>query len=91
MLEHLWVRPHDIGQGLGREFIEQARQQAGLLQAQAIEIESKPIAEAFYLHVGARRVSEKRTILDGHERVLPSLCSMYSKAHTLAAHCGVAG
>lgn len=43
------------------------------LQARIIKIESDPNAEKFYLHMGARRVGEKRAILDGQERVLPLL------------------
>lgn len=73
VLDHLWLRPQYIGLGLGRELIEHARQQAAALQARIIEIESEPNAENFYLHMGARRVGEKRAILEGQERVLPLL------------------
>ena len=72
-LEHLWVLPNAIGQGVGRALFSHAVQQAKTLGVEAIEIESDPNAEKFYLQMGARRVSSKITELEGQPRALPVL------------------
>jgi len=72
-LEHLWVLPKAMGQGVGRALFSHAVQRAKALGAEAIEVESDPNAEKFYEQMGARRVSSKITELEGQPRALPVL------------------
>jgi GNAT superfamily N-acetyltransferase len=72
-LEHLWVRPEWIGEGLGRRLFEHAAATARSAGAAALEIEADPHAEPFYLHMGALRVGEARADVAGQPRVLPRL------------------
>jgi GNAT superfamily N-acetyltransferase len=70
-LEHLWVIPGAMRQGVGRALFHHAVQRAKALRVEAIEIESDPNAEKFYEKMGARRVSVNVTELEGHSRSLP--------------------
>jgi ribosomal protein S18 acetylase RimI-like enzyme len=72
-LEHLWVLPGAMGQGIGRALFTHAVQRAKALGLEAIEIESDPNAEKFYEQMGARRFSVNITELDGQSRALPLL------------------
>jgi len=72
-LEHLWVLPIAMRQGIGRALFNHAVQQAKVLGVEAIEIESDPNAEKFYETMGARRVSVNVTKLDGQARSLSVL------------------
>lgn len=73
MLEHLWVNPSAMSQGIGRSLFEHAVRQAKALGITAIEIESDPNAEKFYKRMGARRIGENVTEFEGQRRVLPTL------------------
>jgi GNAT superfamily N-acetyltransferase len=57
-LEHFWVRPGEIGTGVGRILFEDAIVAARTAGATGVEIASDPNAEAFYLRMGARRIGE---------------------------------
>ncbi len=72
-LEHLWVVPERIGQGIGRKLLLHAMAQARSLGALALDIEADPHAEGFYLHMGAHRRGERTYTLDGQARSLPLL------------------
>src|SRR5258708_2775424 len=54
-LQHLWVSPEMMGQGIGRSLFRHAVERAGELGFQKLEIESDPNAEGFYLRMGAKR------------------------------------
>src|SRR4051794_7929167 len=54
-LEHLYLAPDRIGQGLGRELFRRAMAEAADLGASRVRIEADPNAESFYLRMGARR------------------------------------
>jgi len=72
-LEHLWVLPEFMGQGVGRGlFVEISRlgRSAGW---STLQIVSDPNAEGFYLRLGAKRTGEEISDLDGHRRALPLL------------------
>ncbi|MEA2562267.1 MAG: hypothetical protein QOH06_3771 [Acidobacteriota bacterium] len=73
MLEHFWIRPAAMGKGLGRQLFEHARAQAASAGASVLEIDSDPNAEEFYLKMGAVRVGEVRSQIDGQPRVRPLL------------------
>jgi GNAT superfamily N-acetyltransferase len=72
-LEHLWVLPSAMRQGIGRTLFHHAVQRAKALAVKAIEIESDPNAEKFYEKMGARHVSANVTELEGQSRSVPVL------------------
>lgn len=73
-LKHFWVRPESMGRGFGRALFRHAAERLGqLAPGAALEIESDPNAEAFYLHMGCERVGEVRTDWQGLTRILPLL------------------
>jgi GNAT superfamily N-acetyltransferase len=72
-LEHLWVLPERIGQGIGRNLFTHAVERATLRGARRLTIEADPNAEPFYLHLGAVRIGATTSEIDGHRRELPLL------------------
>jgi GNAT superfamily N-acetyltransferase len=72
-LEHLWVLPERIGTGLGKKLFDHAVATARRANASFIEIESDPNAEGFYSRMGARRIGEISSELEGQPRLLPLL------------------
>jgi predicted GNAT family acetyltransferase len=73
ILDHLWIDPKNIGAGAGRKLFDHAVEKAAEMHASMIEVESDPNAEGFYKHMGARRIGETSTELEGQPRVLPLL------------------
>ncbi|HEU0013094.1 MAG TPA: GNAT family N-acetyltransferase [Longimicrobium sp.] len=72
-LEHMWVHPTAIGQGIGGALLAHARATAASLGADTLVIDSDPNAEAFYTRMGATRIGEVPAPVDGIPRVLPRL------------------
>lgn len=72
-LDHLWVAPSHIGSGVGKELFLHAMELASRQNLASVEIFSDPNAEGFYKKMGAYRVGESVTELDGGARVLPHL------------------
>jgi GNAT superfamily N-acetyltransferase len=72
-LDHLWIVPSAMGRGIGRALFEHAVEQARGLGSHALKIESDPNAEGFYKRMGARRVGEAVTEIEGQRRQLPLL------------------
>lgn len=72
-LEHLWVSPKQIGTGLGKALFSHAAGVAAATGAPAMQIESDPNAEGFYKRMGAERVGEVVSEIEGEKRVLPLL------------------
>ena len=70
-LEHLWISPEHMGQGIGRLLVDHARQHALELGAASMMIESDPNSEAFYARLGARRVGDVPADVLGVSRSLP--------------------
>ncbi|MDB6041167.1 MAG: hypothetical protein JWM99_5008 [Verrucomicrobiales bacterium] len=73
LLEHLWVRPNQIGRGLGRLLFVHAVEQARTRGAKFIEIESDPNAEGFYRRLGAQRVGTVNATVVDFPREVPVL------------------
>ena len=73
VLEHLWVQPDHIGQGLGRALLDHARATAVALGAAEMRIDSDPHAEAIYAAMGARRQGEVDARMGNVQRVLPRM------------------
>jgi GNAT superfamily N-acetyltransferase len=72
-LEHLWIRPARMGEGIGRQLFKHAVEQAAALGAKFIEIESDPHAEGFYCRLGAQRVRTVSGTVAGCAREIPVL------------------
>ena len=72
-LEHMWVAPDLIGTGVGKELFLAAMQKASELKLTTVEILSDPNAEGFYKKMGAYRVGETTSDLEGEPRTLPRL------------------
>ena len=72
-LEHLWVLPEFMGQGIGKNLFAHAIERCKELGAQILEIESDPNAQGFYEHMGAIKTGELIGEVDGQLRILPIL------------------
>lgn len=72
-LEHLWVEPASMRRGLGRILFEDAMALAAIRGARRVAIDAEPLAEPFYLRMGAVKVGEVRGEIDGRPRVRPQL------------------
>ena len=72
-LDHFWVHPDAMGQGVGRRLFEHAVSRVRDTGASLLEIDADPNAEGFYLKLGARRVGEVVTEVLGTRRVRPLL------------------
>jgi GNAT superfamily N-acetyltransferase len=72
-LDHLWVSPEHIGAGVGKELFLHAMQTAASRNVSEVEISSDPNAEGFYRKMGAHRLGEVVSEIDGEPRVLPRM------------------
>lgn len=72
-LEHMWVAPKHIGKGVGKELFFNAMERASEMRVSALEISSDPNAEGFYQRLGAERIGETVSEIDGKPRVVPRL------------------
>ena len=69
--EHMWVRPKEIGSGVGRSLFAHLLEQLHAMGATRLRIASDPHAEGFYRRMGARRVGRVPSTPAG--RYLPLL------------------
>jgi predicted N-acetyltransferase YhbS len=69
----MWVAPAHIGTGVGKALFLDAMERAALLNVSEVEISSDPNAEGFYKRMGARRVGEVDSPIDGQPRKLPRM------------------
>jgi GNAT superfamily N-acetyltransferase len=72
-LEHMWIRPEHMGTGVGRALFSYIKERAASLEIPALEISSDPNAEGFYKRMGATRIGEVRSQIEGQPRVLPRM------------------
>src|SRR5215831_4000276 len=72
-LEHMWIRPEHMGQGVGRALFEHILDRAGAHGFSDIELSADPNAEKFYERMGARRVGDIPADMFGLARVLPRM------------------
>ena len=70
-LEHLWINPESIGFGIGRLLFVHALEKAVSLGAKKLNIKSDPNAEGFYKKMGAKRIGNDISEIEGNERILP--------------------
>ena len=72
-LEHMWIRPEHIGSGVGRALFLHVKERAANLKIPALELSADPNAEGFYERMGATRIGEVRSEIEGKPRVLPRM------------------
>jgi GNAT superfamily N-acetyltransferase len=73
-LEHFWVAPSSMGQGVGKALLSHAAALAAEGGATALAIDADPNAESFYLACGAKRVGSLAAPIEGSpDRERPQL------------------
>ncbi len=72
-LEHMWIQPAHMGNGVGRALFNQVVERAGIHDAKVVELSADPNAEGFYERMGAKRIGEVRSEIEGQPRVLPRM------------------
>ena len=72
-LEHMWIDPQQMGTGIGRALFEHVTKRARQLGVNELELSADPNAEGFYERMGAERIGEVRSEIDGQPRVLPRM------------------
>ena len=70
-VEHFWILPEYIGNGLGTKLFQHVVKIAGSMNAKWLEIVSDPNAAGFYIKMGARKIGDLVTQLEGRPRRLP--------------------
>jgi GNAT superfamily N-acetyltransferase len=80
-LEHMWIKPEHMGTGVGRALFMRVRERAADLQVPLLEISADPNAEGFYHRMGARRIGEIQSEVEGQPRVLPRLSVDLNSVH----------
>jgi GNAT superfamily N-acetyltransferase len=72
-LDHMWVAPKHIGTGVGKELFIHAMHRAAGENVAEVQISSDPHAAGFYQKMGATRIGEVASEIDGQPRILPRL------------------
>jgi N-acetylglutamate synthase-like GNAT family acetyltransferase len=72
-LEHMWIKPEYIGAGVGRALFLHAKERAAGLKVRELELSADPNAEGFYKRMGAIRIGDVRSEIDGQPRLLPRM------------------
>src|SRR5437870_3597893 len=80
-LEHMWIKPELIGTGVGKALFMHAKERAANLKVPALEVSADPNAEGFYQRMGATRIGEIRSEIEGQPRVLPRLSVDLDSVH----------
>ncbi len=70
-LDNLWVLPEFMGQGIGKQLFAHAFERNKILGASILKIEADPNAQSFYEKMGAHKVGEHHSQVDGQPRILP--------------------
>lgn len=70
-LDHMWVSPEHMGTGVGKELFIHAMKHATGRNISEVEILSDPNAEGFYRKMGAYRIGETVSEVEGQPRSLP--------------------
>lgn len=73
-LEHLWVHPDGMRQGVGITLLAHAMQHLSTLGINTVHVDADPNAEGFYRRCGAQRIGEIAAPIAGQtNRVRPQL------------------
>ena len=70
-LDNLWVLPEFMGQGIGKKLFQHALERSHARGVSILKIESDPNAQAFYEKLGACKIDEHHSTVDGQLRTLP--------------------
>jgi GNAT superfamily N-acetyltransferase len=85
-LEHLWVRPDQIGQGIGRALLMRALDDSAAAGHGMLQIDADPHAEPFYRACGAVRVGVVAAPIEGEpQRVRPQMALAALRHDAVAA------
>jgi len=72
-LEHMWVQPVYIGTGIGKDLFLDAMERAAKMNVSEIELSADPNAAGFYERLGATRIADVDSEIDGKPRKLPRM------------------
>jgi GNAT superfamily N-acetyltransferase len=72
-LEHMWVSPQYIGTGIGKELFLDAMERAAQMNVSEVELSADPNAAGFYERMGAERIGEVDSAIDGQTRKIPRM------------------
>jgi len=72
-LEHMWVQPVYIGTGIGKDLFLDAMERAAKMNVSEVELSADPNAAGFYERMGATRIGEVDSEIDGKPRKLPRM------------------
>ncbi len=72
-LEHMWVRPAYIGTGIGKELFLDAMERASQMNVSEVELSADPNAAGFYERMGAKKIGEVESSIEGQPRTLPRM------------------
>jgi N-acetylglutamate synthase-like GNAT family acetyltransferase len=72
-LEHMWVRPDLIGTGIGKELFLDAMERAAKMNVSGVELSADPNAAGFYERMGATKIGEVQSEIEGHARTIPRM------------------
>jgi GNAT superfamily N-acetyltransferase len=67
-LEHLWVRPQNLRQGIGKSLMAHAISMAKSRKSKKMRIDADPNATAFYLSCGAYRTGHSPAPIVGDQK-----------------------
>jgi len=72
-LEHMWVQTAYIGTGIGKDLFLDAMERAAKLNVSEVELSADPNAAGFYERMGATRIGDVDSEIDGKPRKLPRM------------------
>ena len=72
-LEHMWVQPAYIGTGIGKDLFLDAMERAAKMNLSEVELSADPNAAGFYERMGATRIGDVDSEIDGKPRKLPRM------------------
>lgn len=84
-LDHVWVLPSAMGQGIGRKLFDACETEARRAGALRLNIEADPNAESFYERMGARTIGRRDAAMDGAARFLPLMEKLLPPQPSLTA------
>lgn len=72
-LEHMWVSPQYIGTGIGKVLFLDAMERAAQMNVSEVELSADPNAAGFYERMGAEKIGEVDSSMDGQPRIIPRM------------------
>src|SRR5712691_2450636 len=80
-LEHMRIKPEHMGARVGRALFLHAKRRAAKQRVPTLALSADPNAEGFYQRMGATRIGEVRSEIEGKPRVLPRMKIAIAFAH----------